>query len=182
MVINIKKPGFASSDPLGPPCLLSGENFDLYQAIQTDVENLLMPKNILDRMTVRDCTDKIWEGLRYKRIEAQLIDAGRPAALAQLLRPIKGYIEMAEQAAKNYYGSDVKKSAEVKKELLEYGITDDLIRAKALAMQVHDLVRGSKSNIDSRTEPETHARFKTGSHLIRLLLKVVPVPSFSADC
>jgi hypothetical protein len=140
MVINIKKPGFASSDPLGPPCLLSGENFDLYQAIQADVENLLMPKNILDRMTVRDCTDKIWEGLRYKRIEAQLIDAGRPAALAQLLRPIKGYIEVAEQTAKNYFGSDVKKSAEVKKELLEYGITDDLIRAKALAMHVHDLV------------------------------------------
>ena len=140
MVITIKKPGSASLDPLGPPCLLSGENIDLYQAIQAEVENVFKPKNILDKMTVRDCTDKIWEGLRYKRIEAQLIDAGRPAALAQLLRPIKLYIAAAEQTTKIYYGSDVKKSAEVKKELLEYGITDDVIRAKALAMHVHDLV------------------------------------------
>ena len=38
------------------------------------------------------------------------------------------------------------------------------------------------SNIESRTEPETHDRFKMRPLLIRLLLKITSVPSFSADC
>jgi hypothetical protein len=42
--------------------------------------------------------------------------------------------------------------------------------------------RGSMSNIESRTEPETNDRFKMRPLLIGLLLKITSVPSFSADC
>jgi hypothetical protein len=38
------------------------------------------------------------------------------------------------------------------------------------------------SNIESRTEPETHDRLKIWPLLIRLLLKNTSIPSFSADC
>ena len=38
------------------------------------------------------------------------------------------------------------------------------------------------SNIESRTEPGTHDRFKMRPLSIRLLLKIVLVPSFSANC
>jgi len=38
------------------------------------------------------------------------------------------------------------------------------------------------SNIESRTEFETHDRFKIRPLLIRLLLKITSNPSFSADC
>jgi hypothetical protein len=38
------------------------------------------------------------------------------------------------------------------------------------------------SNIDSRTPPETHNRFKTGALLIRLLLKSTSARTLSAAC
>jgi hypothetical protein len=38
------------------------------------------------------------------------------------------------------------------------------------------------SNIESRTESETHDRFKIRPFLIRLLLNIASIPSISADC
>ena len=38
------------------------------------------------------------------------------------------------------------------------------------------------SNIDSKTKSDTHDRFKARSILIRLLLKITRIPSFSANC
>ena len=60
------------------------------------------------------------------------------------------------------------------------GVLDPMIEGLKFAEK--GFSRGTKSNIDSKTDPETHDRFKTGSLLILLLLKVVPVPNFSADC
>jgi hypothetical protein len=38
------------------------------------------------------------------------------------------------------------------------------------------------SNIESRTGPETHDRFKIRPLLILLLLNITSIPNFSADC
>jgi hypothetical protein len=38
------------------------------------------------------------------------------------------------------------------------------------------------SNIDSKTEPDTHDRFKTRRLWIRLLLSLTQIPRFSAAC
>jgi hypothetical protein len=50
---------------------------------------MLEPKTILDRIDVRDITDKIWETERYKRFEeVALIRSARINALAHILMPI----------------------------------------------------------------------------------------------
>ena len=57
----------------GPPALLRGESEALYAALLAEVDRMIEPKTILDRIDVRDITDKIWESQRYKRLEPRLI-------------------------------------------------------------------------------------------------------------
>ena len=75
-------------DFFGPPPLLRGEDEVLYRALLSEVERMIEPKTILDRMDVRDITDKIWEAQRYKRLEPRLIESECVSALANLLVPI----------------------------------------------------------------------------------------------
>lgn len=138
----VKKPGVDLEKFLGEPCLLKGERSELYYAISAQVQDLLKPKNILDQMVVRDLVDKIWEGLRYKRLQSQLIEVSCGDALAEILRLTFQdiYFEAAKQKAQDYYSGDPKKISEIKKLLTERGITDEMIRAKAVAMQARELV------------------------------------------
>jgi hypothetical protein len=122
------------ADLVGPPALLCGEDEARYHALQAEIERTLAPKTILDRIDVRDITDKIWEAERYKRFESRLIESARVSALAHILAPIfdldhkKGF-----EAANMYYGRDPQQRKLAAGLLSDHGITDEMILAKAAA-------------------------------------------------
>lgn len=121
-------------DFFGPPPLLRGENEMLYFALHAEVERTINPKTILDRIDVRDITDKIWEAQRYKRFEARLIESQCVSALAHILAPIFGLDHSAGfKAANMYYGRDPLDRKVTAELLSHYHITDEMILAKALA-------------------------------------------------
>src|SRR6476620_2220711 len=94
-------------DIFGKPALLKGEDRERYGHLQAAVEADIKPKNIFDRMLVREQTDKYWEELRYKRSSAALIDSAHIEALASLLGPIyrnKMGLITPTKAAVQFYG------------------------------------------------------------------------------
>lgn len=93
----VKKPVADFTEILSGTCILSGENVEHYNMVHAEVENVMQPKNIIEKMAAKDVADKIWEGQRYKNLEGQLIESARPEALAALLLPIKGYIQLAHR-------------------------------------------------------------------------------------
>jgi hypothetical protein len=122
------------ADLVGPPALLAGEDEARYNALHAEIERMLEPRTILDRIDVRDITDKIWEAERYKRFESRLIESARVSALAHILAPIfdldhkKGF-----EAANMYYGRDPQKRKLAADVLSHHGITEEMILAKAAA-------------------------------------------------
>ena len=123
-----------SLDLFGPPPLLRGENAALYAALLAEVDSMIEPKTIMDRIDVRDITDKIWESQRYKRLEPRLIESASISALAHLLAPIFGLDNVRGfEAANMYYGRDALKRKTAAQLLSHYKITDEMILAKALA-------------------------------------------------
>jgi len=122
-------------DIFGKPALLKGEDRERYARLQAAVEADIKPKNIFDRMLVREQTDKYWEELRYKRSSAALIDSAQVEALASLLAPIyrhKMDLIPPSKAAVHFYGGDPKFKKEVSAEMTQYGITEEMIQAKAM--------------------------------------------------
>lgn len=148
-----------SSDLFGPPPLLRGENEALYAALLAEVDSMIEPKTIMDRIDVRDITDKIWESQRYKRLEPQLIESASISALAHLLAPIFGLDhQRGFEAANMYYGRDALQRKTAAQLLSHYKITDEMILAKALAQ-----VGGHVGNIDrliTARERSRHNVFK----------------------
>jgi hypothetical protein len=123
-----------SVDFFGPPPLLRGEDEALYRALLAEVERMIEPKTILDRMDARDITDKIWEAQRYKRLEPRLIESASVSALANLLVPVFIPNSVAAfEAANMYYGQDSRKRRVAADLLAHYKITDEMILARALA-------------------------------------------------
>jgi hypothetical protein len=121
-------------DFFGQPPLLRGENEVLYRALLSEVERMIEPKTILDRMDVRDITDKIWETQRYKRLEPRLIESASISALAHLLAPIFGPDHSRGfEAANMYYGLDSDQRKVAADLLSHHKITDEMILARALA-------------------------------------------------
>ena len=122
-------------DILGEPALLEGEDRKRYLGLCATVEAEIQPKNIFDRIEVRELTDKIWEELRYKRSSAALIDSAYVEALATLLTPvdkIRVIMKSAHQAAVKFYSNDSKAKKKVAAVMAEHGITDAKIQAKAM--------------------------------------------------
>jgi len=148
-----------SLDFFGPPPLLRGEDEALYRALLSEVERMIEPKTILDRMDARDITDKIWEAQRYKRLEPRLIESASVSALAHVLLPIFDLDHArAFEAANMYYGQDSLKHKLAADLLSPYKITDEMILAKALAQNSGQL--GSIDKLVTTRERSRNDVFK----------------------
>ena len=120
---------------------------------------MIEPKTILDRIDVRDITDKIWESQRYKRLEPRLIESACVSALAHILAPLFE-LDHARglEVATMYYSPDAVKRKRAAQLLSDHKITDEMILAKALAQ-----VGGHIGNIDrliAARERSRHNVFK----------------------
>jgi hypothetical protein len=140
-----------SVDFFGPPPLLRGEDEALYRALLAEVERMIEPKTILDRIDARDITDKIWEAQRYKRLEPRLIESASVSALAHLLAPVFGLDHVRGfEAANMYYGQDSLQRNVAADLLSHHKITDEMILAKALAQSSSALERIDKVSYHPR--------------------------------
>ncbi len=117
------------------PSLLGEENEALYVAFRARVKQIVDPKNFFDEMRVQEITDKFWEEQRYKRFETKLIEVSCLNALAHLLAPAydRDHVRSLE-AACDFYSHNPKLRKPVEDVMSQFGMTPDMVYAKALAM------------------------------------------------
>jgi hypothetical protein len=121
---------------LGEPPILPGESENRYAALRAEIERTINPKNIFEQMRVPTLTDTMWEEMRYKRFEARLIDGRRVNALAVLLTPFMSFFhQRAANVAQDYYSPNPKKSEPAAKLVAYFGITLEMIYAKAASIE-----------------------------------------------
>ena len=97
---------------------------------------MIQPKNIVDQMRVQTLTDTMWEELRYKRYEAKTIESVGVSALVPLLTPLMNWFhDKAAELAQDYYCTDPKKNEPAAQQVAKYGITEEMIHAKAASIQ-----------------------------------------------
>jgi hypothetical protein len=120
----------------GRPVLLKGESRAAYDFLRSTVTHLLAPADFLGELQVQEVTDSIWEEQRFKRFATRLIDTGHITALEILLQTACWNSPLINPAAiaLDYYYGDAKKREAAKRFAASFGITDDLIQAKALAV------------------------------------------------
>src|SRR3954467_6818248 len=129
------------ADLLGAPAILPGESENRYAALQAAVERMIEPQNIFDWLRVRTLTDAMWEEMRYKGLESKLIEGGKVNALAVLLTPYCGfYQKRAAELAADYYSPDPKRSEPAVRRVAWFGITQEMINAKAGSIEGANLV------------------------------------------
>lgn len=121
---------------LGEPPILPGESENRYAALRAEVERTIMPKNIFEQMRVQTLTDTMWEEMRYKRFEAKLIDGSKVNALSVLMTPFVSFFrERATNVARDYYSPNLQKSEPAARLVARFGITLEMIHAKAAAIE-----------------------------------------------
>jgi len=121
---------------LGEPPILPGESENRYAALRGEIARTINPKNIFEQMRVQTLTDTMWEEMRYKRFGAKLIDGSRVNALAVLMTPFMSFSHrQAAALAENYYGSDPKKREAAAGLVAYFGITLEMIHAKAASIE-----------------------------------------------
>jgi hypothetical protein len=120
----------------GRPLLLKGESRAAYDFLRSKVERLLAPTDLFGELRVQEVTDSIWEGRRFKRFATQLVDTGHMTALEILLQTAcwNNMFIKPGVVARDYYYGDTKEREAAKNLVASFGITADLIQAKALAV------------------------------------------------
>ena len=159
-------------DLLGEPPLLKGEDEHRYNLLRSTVEEMIKPKTIRDHVDVRDITDKIWEGHRYKRYSAKLLENSRINALAAILTPYCNYnVDSATTHARNYFAGNREKRELAARLLKAWRITDDMIYAQALAMVGSKLLTNDR--LIGNRETSRRALFRDQERLAREAEKAV---------
>jgi hypothetical protein len=120
----------------GRPLLLKGESRAAYDWLRSTVAGLLAPTDLFGELRVQEVTDSIWEGRRFKRFATQLVDTGHMTALEILLQTAcwNNMFIKPGVVARDYYYGDTKEREAAKNLVASFGITADLIQAKALAV------------------------------------------------
>jgi hypothetical protein len=87
------------------PSLMNGEDGETYAALYAEVEALIEPRNVLDRMRVSDIATRFWEQRRYRRASGAVVNARRRAALVTILNGDIGLGHSdAHTAADRFFG------------------------------------------------------------------------------
>jgi CDP-diacylglycerol pyrophosphatase len=124
----------ARSKFLGDPPLTRRDSKEDYNALHEQVERHIKPEGFLDDLTVRELTDAIWEGQRYKRYQSNLIEGAFHAALIQTLTRIFQTDEWSARAeATKWYSDDVEEQRSVLTLLSRFGISVETLYAMAMS-------------------------------------------------
>jgi hypothetical protein len=137
---------------LGEPPLLKGEDKARYMKLRAAVEAELKPTTFFERLNVYDQTNKLWEEQRLRRYATALSEGAFMQALQSLLEPIcKGTNEIAAQVALDYYSTDPKEKKSIMAHLVQYGITIEMIEAKAMQIAAAGLLTFDRMTLNRQT-------------------------------
>jgi hypothetical protein len=163
----------------GPPPLIAGEDEERYWQMHAEFETAINPKDIIDRLNVRDWTDKAWQQQRNRAVQALVVESAFVEAMALLLRPyyytglltrlMDEDVDAAAKMARDYYNPETKKERrkELEKCLAIHGITQEHVRAKAMEL------RGGVVSMFTRMEASGDAslRMLRKEHMFRLAMQ-----------
>lgn len=145
-------------DLFGEPPLLKGEDKARYMRLRAAVEAEVNPQNFFERLNVYDQVNKLWDELRLRRHATALTQGAFMEALQSLLEPIcEGTIENAAQIALDYYSTDPKEKKALLAQLAQYGITTEMIEAKAMQIAAGGLLMFDRM-IGNRETGRRHLR------------------------
>jgi hypothetical protein len=115
------------------PPLLKGEDKARFMKLRAAVEAEHKPKTFSEKLNAHAQAIKLWEEQRLRRYAAALRDGAFVEALQSLLEPIcQGTIENAAAIALDYFSTDPKEKKAINAQLVQYGITIEMIEAKAM--------------------------------------------------
>jgi hypothetical protein len=119
---------------LGEPPLIAGESREAYLHLYAAIEAEVKPKNIFDKMLVKDQADKYWEEQRLKRRYANLVEANLITALESVLRTIVSPFELVPMLARDYFVGSPRDKKNVEAHLAKFGFTWQHVQAKAFEL------------------------------------------------
>ena len=123
--------------------LLSKQDGDEYGRLLVAVTEAYDPADVLEEIWVRELVDNIYEIHRLRLGKEALVMASLPSALLELLAPIYGTPTAAETIKQWKSGSEVS-GLEIQKYLKALNVTEDSVRALAIAEQMDSLERFDK--------------------------------------
>jgi hypothetical protein len=89
--ISTKGKAQSSAGPLalfGPPPILEGEDAAAYDELVTRMIEDVKPRDIIEKILIRDIVDLQWQIIRLRRFGCKLLAAAMTAVLASELRPL----------------------------------------------------------------------------------------------
>jgi hypothetical protein len=85
------------------PSLMNSEDGEIYAELYAEVEELVQPRNVWDRMRVSDIVSRYWEQQRYRRATGAVVNGYRREALVTILNVGIGLKPRDARAAADIY-------------------------------------------------------------------------------
>jgi hypothetical protein len=133
-------------DLLGKPPLIKGENAEDYWRWWNAFVEEHQPECLSDWVSVDELAAKHWEQNRGRRSNAALLEGALFEALKNLVSPFcnrqlyDGIPPIPSQISYAYYLSDNKDRQKARKQVEEWGITDDHILAEAMQIRAKAII------------------------------------------
>jgi hypothetical protein len=71
-----------------PPRLLLGESAEQFTSLRAELMRDIKPKGIVEKIYVYDLAALVWDIVRFRRLQTDIIRNARPAALLTILRQL----------------------------------------------------------------------------------------------
>jgi hypothetical protein len=121
-------------DFFGPPPLIPGEDPRAYDALLRQVTNAVRPKDVFEKIFVRDFADRTWETYRLRRFRDAVFQTYAHNRVSEILEN-----SGADELPRNWARGDSKALEEVNSRLAALGLTIDGLMAEAFAANLPDL-------------------------------------------
>jgi hypothetical protein len=121
-----------------PPRLLLGESAEQFASLRAELMRDIKPKGIVEKIYVYDLAALVWDIVRFRRLQTDIILNARPAALLTILRQLLAKINFphdidgvkAKTLTRAWFENSADK-IEVQKLLEQFGLDEGAIDAEA---------------------------------------------------
>lgn len=125
----------ARSQFLGAPPLVRRDNEEDYKALHKQAEAHIKPDDFLGDLMVRELTDAIWEGQRFKRYQAYLTESAFHTALVQILTQIYKNDDLAARHnADKWYSGNKEDRQSLFALLQQFGFNIEMVYGVAMSL------------------------------------------------
>lgn len=125
---------------LGPTLLFDGENPQTYAQMQTEISAAVRPKDIIDKILLRDYFANTIDPLRLRSVVVNFTRAKMYKGLTEILTPIVGRAQ-AENLAEGWAARKPDVVDKVDKYVASAGLSMDAVLAQTIAMHLNEIER-----------------------------------------